>query len=124
MTELSAVWVGFDPREVDAYAVARWSARRWLNLPVPIRPLILSQLQEDCLYCRPTSRDEHGRLWDEVSQANMSTEFALTRFLVPFLMKHRGWALFADADVMFRRSLRGIMRWRSRRSSARRGRTP
>jgi len=38
-------------------------------------------------------------LWDVISDAPCSTEFSISRFLVPYLAKE-GWALFLDADMM------------------------
>jgi len=94
----ASIWLGFDPREAAAFAVARSSMKRHLNLPIPIRGLMLDQLRAEGLYTRPTERRD-GRLWDVISGAPMATEFACSRFAVPFLAKS-GWALFADCDVM------------------------
>lgn len=110
MSEKQTIWLGFDPRphEVVSFAVARNSIRRRLGVQLPVRGLVLRDLQADGLYTRPTSvRD--NKLWDDISQAPMSTEFALSRFLVPFLADG-GWALFADADMMARTDLRLIFR--------------
>lgn len=97
------LFIGFDPRETDAYAVARHSARASLNRPVPIRGLVLPELRKKGLYWRPTSRRD-GRLWDDISEAPMSTEFAISRFLCPILAG-TGWALFMDADMLVRKNL-------------------
>lgn len=97
-----SIFIGWDPRpaEVQAYSVARHSIRRRLSIPIPIKPLILDQLREQGLYTRPTEiRD--GRLWDVISNAPMSTQFAISRFLTPHLAGS-GQALFVDADVMAR----------------------
>lgn len=47
-----------------------------------------------------TTAAMRGTLFDDISGAPMSTEFAITRFFVP-LLQHRGWALFVDCDVVF-----------------------
>ena len=47
---------------------------------------------------RPIEKKD-GRLWCPISQAPMATEFAISRFVVPFLCKS-GWALFVDCDVI------------------------
>lgn len=96
------IWIGFDPRpaEVEAFAVARQSIKRRLSEPIVIHSLNLTALRAAGLYWRPTSRQD-GRLWDEISGAPMSTAFAISRFLVPYLAG-RGWALFVDCDVMAR----------------------
>jgi lipopolysaccharide biosynthesis glycosyltransferase len=98
-----SIFIGFDPRETDAFAVARYSAVRRLNLPIPVRGVVLTDLRTGGLYTRPTSRRD-GRLWDDISDAPMSTEFACSRFLVPRLAGS-GWALFMDADMLVRADL-------------------
>jgi hypothetical protein len=105
MDEACSIWVGFDPRpaESQGFAIARQSIRRRLNLPIPIIGLNLQTLRNDGLYWRPTETRD-GRLWDVISDAPMSTEFAISRFLVPHLARS-GWALFVDADVMARANL-------------------
>lgn len=98
------IWIGYDPREVAAFAVARRSVLRltW-PLPIPVRGLMLDDLRKKDLYYRPTSiRD--GKLWDDISEAPMSTEFAISRFLVPHLAQ-KGWAFFMDCDMLVRRRL-------------------
>ena len=93
-----SIWIGYDGRETDAFAVARHSIRRHLTQPIPIRGLVLSRLREQGLYYRPTSVKD-GRLWDDISDAPMSTEFSVSRFLTGILAKS-GWALFVDADFL------------------------
>jgi lipopolysaccharide biosynthesis glycosyltransferase len=102
------VWIGFDPRETAAFMVARESVRQF-DRSIPVAAVRLRQLQETGLYTRPTSR-RLGKLWDEISGAHMATEFAITRFLVPELVRRqgdavRGWALFMDCDVLLRTNL-------------------
>jgi lipopolysaccharide biosynthesis glycosyltransferase len=98
-----SVFIGFDPRECDGFAVTRASARTHLDPNVPIRGLVLSQLRAAGLYTRPTSRRD-GRLWDDISGAPMSTEFSLSRFYIGQI-EQSGWALFLDADFLVRGSL-------------------
>lgn len=98
-----SVWIGFDPREAAAFAVARHSLNRRLNAPVPVRGLVLSDLRAKGLYTRPTSLRD-GHLWDDISDAPMSTEHAVARFLVPHLAQS-GWAVFMDGDVLVRSDL-------------------
>jgi len=103
-----SIWIGYDPREIDAFAVTRFSARRHCTLPIPVHGIVLSQLRETGLYRRPTSRRD-GRLWDDISDAPMATEFACSRFLVPHLAGS-GWALFMDSDMLVRRDLSELFR--------------
>lgn len=107
---LRSVCIGFDSRpvQVQAYAVARETIKSRLSLPCHIRPLIMSELVDAGLYTRPTDVVQ-GRLVDRISGAPMSTEFALTRFLVPHLVDE-GYALFVDADVMARTNVSAIMK--------------
>lgn len=97
-----SIWIGYDGRESEAFAVCRQSLRR--NAPgVPIHAVVLDELRDVGLYTRPTSRKD-GRLWDDISEAPMSTEFAISRFMVPLLAKTK-WALFLDCDIMARSEL-------------------
>lgn len=105
--ELSGVWVGFDPRETTAFGVALGSAFRCSDRTVSAKGLRLDVLRRQGLYTRLTERHD-GQLWDVISDAPMSTEFAISRFLVPHIAGS-GWHLFVDADVMFRRDPREIM---------------
>jgi hypothetical protein len=99
------IWIGFDPRpaEVQAFAVARHSIRKWLTEPIAINALNLSTLRNAGLYWRPTERRDQ-QLWDVISNAPMATAFAISRFLVPYLSQS-GLALFVDCDVMARADL-------------------
>lgn len=102
MSKPWTIWIGYDARESDGFAVARNTARQLCQIPVPIYGLDIGSLQSQGLYTRPMARDG-GQLIDLISKAPMSTEFALTRFLVPHLAES-GLALFVDCDVMFRQS--------------------
>lgn len=42
---------------------------------------------------------KNDQLWCPISKAPMSTEFAISRFCVPFL-QDEGWALFTDCDIV------------------------
>lgn len=102
MTKRS-IWIGYDPREAEAFAALRASIRMRLTQPIPIYGVVLDQLRVDNLYWRPTERRD-GKLWDVISDAPMSTEFAISRFLVPHLAKG-GQALFMDCDMLVRTNL-------------------
>lgn len=98
-----SIWIGYDPRETDAFAVARHSIEKHLTQPIPIRGLVLPRLRKAGLYWRPTSVKD-GRLWDDISDAPMSTQFSNSRFLVPHLAG-TGYAIFLDADMLVRENL-------------------
>ncbi len=98
-----SIWIGYDSREAEAFTVCRESIRLRMSSRAPISGLILRALRNDGLYYRPTeyrpSAADKPVLWDVISDAPMSTEFAISRFLVPTLAK-RGWALFMDCDML------------------------
>lgn len=95
--------MGWDSREAIAYDVAKESIiRHAKNLKnLSIYPLILEELE---LLKRPIEEriNELGarQLFCPISNAPMSTEFAISRFCVPFLTK--GWALFVDSDIVLK----------------------
>jgi hypothetical protein len=97
-----SIWLGYDPRETEAFEIARRSIRAHA-FACPISPLDLPELRRFGLYTRPTSRRD-GVLWDDISEAPMSTEFAISRFLTP-IMAGSGLALFMDCDVFARHSI-------------------
>lgn len=96
------VFIGYDDRDFKGFAVAHYSFRKY-DRYVPIRGLVLSDLRKRGLYTRPTEEriNSEGRkqLWDVISDAPMSTEFSISRFLVPIIAPE-GWSLFVDGDVM------------------------
>lgn len=105
----ASIWVGWDPREFAPYTVAKSTLRANLNLPIPIRGLILEDLRRQGLYQRPMEfRLPRGGvrpvMWDVLSEAPMSTQHANSRFLVPHLAGS-GWAMFIDGDIMVRKNL-------------------
>jgi hypothetical protein len=92
------VYIGYDIREPETYRVAERSLRRNASIPVEVTPLSSARLAESGLLRRPT--DLRGQRYDIHSNAPASTEFAISRFLVPILAQ-TGWALFCDSDVVF-----------------------
>jgi hypothetical protein len=100
-----SIYIGWDPREAAAFAVARQSCRRHMTQPLPIFGLVLKDLRDAGLYTRPieyrASAADRPIMWDLVSDAPQATEHANARFFVPMLAK-TGWALFTDGDVLFR----------------------
>lgn len=90
------VYVGHDSREQPAFDAAVRSLRR--KGKHDVTPLMLDRLASNGLLRRPM--DRRGQMYDLPSNAPCSTEFAISRFLVPMLAQ-TGWALFVDADVVF-----------------------
>jgi hypothetical protein len=88
------IYIGYDPRESVAFYTLAHSILRRSSAPVSIAPLMQSQLKR--LYRRPRGPTE-------------STEFSLTRFLVPALSEYQGWSLFMDCDMLCRADIAGLM---------------
>ncbi|KAF7835274.1 protein CDI [Senna tora] len=82
------IFVGYDPREEDAYQVCRHSILKRSSIPVEIIPIKQADLREKGFYWR-----ERGQL--------ESTEFSFSRFLTPFLANYEGWAMFVDCDFLY-----------------------
>lgn len=95
MIELSnvRVFIGYDPREALAYSVLAHSIHEHASVPVSVTPLMLSQLQR-------VFRRERNPL--------QSTDFAFTRFLVPYLCGYQGWAIFMDCDMVMREDIASL----------------
>lgn len=81
------VYIGWDSREVQAFHVLVHSLMRHTAEPVAIYPLYRPALIASGLY------------WRE-PDVLASTEFSLTRFLVPFLSNYEGRSLFLDCDML------------------------
>ena len=88
------VFIGYDAREPVAYHVLAHSILRRASAPVSITPIMRSQLTG--IYTRPRGALE-------------STEFSLSRFLVPYLCRYTGHALFLDCDILCRADVCGLM---------------
>lgn len=102
------VFVGFDSREVAAYQVCVQTLRERSRRPPAVVPLLEPHLRAAGLYRRPHERRD-GCLWDTLSDAPMSTEFAQTRFLAPLLCA-ADWALYCDCDFLWRADVDDLLR--------------
>jgi hypothetical protein len=98
-------FIGYDPREAAAYDVAAKTLR--LRSGIEAEPLVEQSLRIKGLLWRPV--DRRGHMHDLVSNANQSTEFAVSRFLVPILCTG-GWALFTDCDMVFLRDVHELLK--------------
>jgi len=103
------IWIGFDAREQDAFEVAVRSIRSHLSEDIEIVAVVLPSLVKHGLYQRPTKLRQ-GKLWDVISDAPMSTEFAISRFFVPIIATSytthpSDWAVFMDCDMLARADL-------------------
>lgn len=79
------IFLGYDKRESVAYHVCAHSILKRSSIPVSITPL-----NRDCLrgfFSRPRGPYD-------------STDFAISRFLVPFICDFEGFAVFMDGDML------------------------
>jgi hypothetical protein len=90
------VYIGYDARESVAFYTLAHSILSRASAPVRITSLVRSQLKG--LYTRPRGATE-------------STEFALTRFLVPALSDYDGWSVFMDCDMLCRADITELRRY-------------
>lgn len=95
-----SVFIGYDPREHEAWQVAKFSIERRASIPVEIKPVRERTLRAAGTYTRP-GHMRGAQRWDEISDAPCSTEFSIARFFVP-QMAASGWAVFVDCDFLFR----------------------
>lgn len=96
------IFIGFDAAQALDFAVAVRSIKDHASSPIDIHGLSMESVRLAGLYTRPTLGNSKAGLFDVISQAPMSTGFAIARFLTPILAEHEGLALFMDCDQMFR----------------------
>lgn len=85
MNDIIPIFIGYDPREAIAYHTCVNSIIRNASRPVSIIPVALNLFKEY------TETHKDG-----------SNQFIYTRFLVPYLMKWTGHAIFIDGDMIVR----------------------
>lgn len=95
------ICIGYDSPHPSAFAVCRHSIQRHMKRNARIIGIEMQDMRSRGLYRREDYVDAEGTRWDTISEAPMSTEFAITRFLTPFLAGWGdGWALFMDCDML------------------------
>jgi len=82
------VFVGFDQAEAVAYHTLVQSLIDNSSVPLWIMPLVRGHLAT-LKYTRPRGPLD-------------STDFSISRFMVPNICNYRGWAIFLDCDMLFR----------------------
>ena len=98
------IFIGFDKRERAATNVLIDSLNNLSSTPLSITLLQTQQLINQGLYKR--TRDP-----------NQSTDFSFTRFLVPYLMEFKGWAIFMDCDMLCEDDITDLWKCREERFS-------
>lgn len=81
------IFIGWDSRESVAWHVLAHSIMKHASCPVAIMPLDQRALRAAQIYTR--ERD-----------VKASTEFSITRFLVPYLSNFQGVSVFMDCDML------------------------
>ena len=99
------IFIGYDSRERAATNVLIDSLYQNSTAPLAITPLVTPNLQAQGLFRR--ERDP-----------KQSTDFSFTRFLVPYLMGYRDWALFMDCDMLCRGDIKSLWDQRDDRFGA------
>ena len=94
------VFIGYDPREAVAYSVLSHSILARASEPVSIAPLKLTQLRG---------------MFHRERDSLQSTDFAFSRFLVPYLCGYQGWAIFMDCDMLMRDDIAALWACRDER---------
>jgi hypothetical protein len=89
------IFIGYDPVESVAFYTLAHSILRRSSMPVTIAPVARKQLAG--VYRRERGPTE-------------STDFSLTRFLVPWLSGFDGWSLYMDCDMLCRADIAGLAR--------------
>lgn len=82
------IYIGWDSREGLAADVCKFSIQKNSSIPVNVVYLKQEELRE-------------SKLYDREPDPLASTEFTFTRFLVPTLNNHKGWAIFVDCDFLW-----------------------
>ena len=87
------VWIGYDPLEDQAAKMCAHSIRSRTNMDIKIIPIIRDELLAYNLCTR--SIDPRG-----------TTQFSITRFMVPYLMNYSGVGIFLDCDMLITRDIK------------------
>lgn len=103
------IFIGYDDRERTAYEVCKHSIEQHTESDIRIVPLYHKELRRQGYFQRAWITEAlTGNRTDLVDGKPFSTEFSHSRFLVPELMKFRGWALFLDCDMVFRADVKEL----------------
>jgi len=81
------IFIGYDEGEKIAFHVLAESIRKQSSEPISITPIDLNTIRNHFI------RDK---------QSNQSTEFAFSRFMVPYLSNYEGWSIFMECDMLLR----------------------
>jgi hypothetical protein len=94
------IFIGYDSREVAAYHVLASSIIRKATRPVALIPVALHQLAHGPHLSVGVAPPFRPTPYTRKRGPTESTEFSLTRFLVPYLSGYEGWSVFMDCDML------------------------
>lgn len=96
------VYIGWDPRDAQAYEKCKRSLLKNTKSEVEVHRLVDWDLRQKKVYWRPYYVDGTGQKHDGIDGKPFSTEFSFTRFCVPVLEDYRDeWVVFCDADMLW-----------------------
>ena len=91
MNEIADIVVGFDQKEAVAYHTFTQSVIEKSTIPTRFMPLSVGSLTN----------------YKEVHKDG-SNDFIYSRFLVPYLMNFKGWAIYADGDMVCLKDIKNL----------------
>ena len=91
------IFIGYDDNEKVAFSTLSHSLLKYSTQPISITPIRLQNIRD--IFVR-----ERVKL--------QSTEFAFSRFLVPYLCNYSGHSIFMDCDMLARADI--SLLWRQR----------
>jgi len=96
------VFIGYDSNETVAWHVLTHSILKHSTSPVAFIPIARAHIKH---------------LYDKPKQGYESTEFSMTRFLVPYLSDYTGWSIFIDCDMLVTSDITELWNLRDERYS-------
>lgn len=94
------IFIGYDTDESVAFYVLSHSLHRQSTMPVSISPI---------------NRDNLRGIFTRKRGELESTDFSISRFLVPWLSGYEGWSIFMDCDMVCRDDIARLWAWRDDR---------
>ncbi|MDW8470029.1 MAG: glycosyltransferase [Burkholderiales bacterium] len=91
------IFIGYDPKETVAWYTLAHSILARASVPVSFVPVARAHL---------------GGVFTRERGPTESTEFAISRFLVPYLSGYEGWSLFMDCDMLCRADIAALAAYR------------
>lgn len=96
MRNINNIFIGYDSNEDEAYKVCRFSLEYFSGKTIKITPLKKCELIKRGIY-------------NNAELGVCSTEFAFTRFLVPYLSNYSGISIFIDCDFIFLNNINSVL---------------